>query len=107
MCYTKRAIRGYSSVGRALEWHSRGQGFDSPYLHQTRRIRTLCVYVRIRSRFVGFFFIFGAFFGRSRRRRRVRYDIGKSKNIPVNKFTGELKKPHTLIEIADDGDMPF
>jgi hypothetical protein len=26
---------GYSSVGRALEWHSRGQGFDSPYLHQT------------------------------------------------------------------------
>ena len=25
---------GYSSVGRALEWHSRGQGFDSPYLHQ-------------------------------------------------------------------------
>ena len=24
---------GYSSVGRALEWHSRGQGFDSPYLH--------------------------------------------------------------------------
>ena len=28
------AIRGYSSVGRALEWHSRGQGFESPYLHQ-------------------------------------------------------------------------
>ncbi len=27
--------------------------------------------------------------------------------IPVNKFTGELKKPPTLIEIADDGDMPF
>ena len=25
---------GDSSVGRALEWHSRGQGFDSPYLHQ-------------------------------------------------------------------------
>ena len=22
--------RGYSSVGRALEWHSRGQGFESP-----------------------------------------------------------------------------
>lgn len=32
---------GHSSVGRALEWHSRGQGFDSPCLHQTRRIRTL------------------------------------------------------------------
>lgn len=26
--------RGCSSVGRALEWHSRGQGFDSPQLHQ-------------------------------------------------------------------------
>jgi hypothetical protein len=25
--------RGHSSVGRALEWHSRGQGFDSPRLH--------------------------------------------------------------------------
>ena len=28
-----RCSRGYSSVGRALEWHSRGQGFESPYLH--------------------------------------------------------------------------
>ena len=27
-------IRGHSSVGRALEWHSRGRGFDSPWLHQ-------------------------------------------------------------------------
>lgn len=25
----------------------------------------------------------------------------------ANKFTGELKKPPTLIEIADDGTMPF
>ena len=25
--------RGYSSVGRAFEWHSKGQEFDSPYLH--------------------------------------------------------------------------
>ena len=24
---------GHSSVGRALEWHSRGRGFDSPWLH--------------------------------------------------------------------------
>ena len=23
-------VRGYSSAGRALEWHSRGQGFESP-----------------------------------------------------------------------------
>ena len=27
---------GRSSVGRALEWHSRGQGFDSPRLHWPR-----------------------------------------------------------------------
>ena len=25
---------GYSSVGRALEWHSRGRRFDPDYLHQ-------------------------------------------------------------------------
>src|SRR5271169_1739947 len=25
---------GYSSAGRALDWQSRGQGFESPYLHQ-------------------------------------------------------------------------
>ena len=27
---------GYGEVGIALEWHSRGQGFESPYLHQIR-----------------------------------------------------------------------
>jgi hypothetical protein len=27
-------VRGHSSVGRALAWHARGQGFDSPWLHQ-------------------------------------------------------------------------
>ncbi|SVB47452.1 uncharacterized protein METZ01_LOCUS200306, partial [marine metagenome] len=26
--------RGYSSAGRALEWHSRGQRFDPAYLHK-------------------------------------------------------------------------
>ena len=30
------AIRGYSSAGRALASHVRGQGFESPYLHQQR-----------------------------------------------------------------------
>ena len=25
--------RGRSSVGRAFEWHSKGQGFDPPRLH--------------------------------------------------------------------------
>jgi hypothetical protein len=29
--------RGHSSVGRALEWHSRGRGFDSPWLHHLPR----------------------------------------------------------------------
>ena len=29
--------RGCSSVGRALEWHSRGQEFNSPQLHQKRK----------------------------------------------------------------------
>src|SRR5580692_6223989 len=27
-------FRGHSSVGRALEWHSRGHRFDSDWLHQ-------------------------------------------------------------------------
>ena len=41
-CYNMPCPWGYSSVGRALEWHSRGQGFDSPYLHhlpKTRQVR--------------------------------------------------------------------
>ena len=29
-------IWGYSSAGRALEWHSRGQRFDPAYLHHER-----------------------------------------------------------------------
>ena len=32
-CSISAGSRGRSSVGRALEWHSRGQGFDSPRLH--------------------------------------------------------------------------
>lgn len=27
------ATRGYGAVGSASEWHSEGQGFESPYLH--------------------------------------------------------------------------
>ena len=38
-CYNMPCPWGYSSVGRALEWHSRGQGFDSPYLHQRFELR--------------------------------------------------------------------
>ena len=32
-CYNSSRTWGYSSVGRALASHVRGQGFDSPYLH--------------------------------------------------------------------------
>ena len=31
-----KIIWGYSSAGRALEWHSRGQRFDPAYLHQNK-----------------------------------------------------------------------
>ena len=31
---SENKIWGYSSAGRALEWHSRGQRFDPAYLHQ-------------------------------------------------------------------------
>ena len=41
------------------------RGAQCAALHQTRRIRILCVYVRIRNRFVGFFFIFGHFRSRN------------------------------------------
>jgi hypothetical protein len=34
MCPRGARVWGRSSAGRALEWHSRGQGFDSPRLHQ-------------------------------------------------------------------------
>ena len=30
------ALRGISAVGSAFEWHSKGQGFDSPMLHHKR-----------------------------------------------------------------------
>ncbi len=31
---------GCSSPGRALEWHSRGKGFDPPHLHQPNETNT-------------------------------------------------------------------
>ena len=37
----------------------------------------------------------------------VVYNFDISKDIPVNKLTGELRKPPTLIERADDGECPF
>ena len=33
-CFYTEHTWGCSSAGRALEWHSRGQGFDPPQLHQ-------------------------------------------------------------------------
>lgn len=34
----RKEHRGISSVGRARQWHCRGQGFDSPTLHQFFRL---------------------------------------------------------------------
>ena len=34
---------GYSSAGRALEWHSRGQRFDPAYLHHCKFWPRFCV----------------------------------------------------------------
>ena len=31
--YERFLTRGHSSVGRALAWHARGPGFESPWLH--------------------------------------------------------------------------
>ena len=42
-------IWGYSSAGRALEWHSRGQRFDPAYLHQAKSLET--------QQFRGFFYM--------------------------------------------------
>ena len=55
------AIWGYSSAGRALEWHSRGQRFDPAYLHQ----RSLEI-VRFRDFFFRKSRIFRGFLGISR-----------------------------------------
>lgn len=38
---------GYSSAGRALEWHSRGQRFDPAYLHQKSRSLAVLAILRI------------------------------------------------------------
>lgn len=40
---------GYSSVGRALDWQSRGQGFESPYLHFVVALTTFSL---VRRRFL-------------------------------------------------------
>jgi hypothetical protein len=32
--------RGYSSAGRALAWHARGQRFDPAYLHHKPNMRS-------------------------------------------------------------------
>ena len=34
--YAGKGTRGISSVGRAFEWHSKGQEFDSPMLHERK-----------------------------------------------------------------------
>ena len=48
LCYTLEAVAdndekqttwGISAVGSAFEWHSKGQGFDSPMLHHFNVLR--------------------------------------------------------------------
>ena len=36
-CATIGALRGLSSVGRALAWHARGRGFESHRLHSAKQ----------------------------------------------------------------------
>ena len=51
-CYNSFRTWGYSSVGRALASHVRGQGFDSPYLHQSKPKTNHCQVKVV----LGFFF---------------------------------------------------
>src|SRR5206468_9653119 len=37
--YNPALSRGYSSAGRALAWHARGQRFDPAYLHHEAKLR--------------------------------------------------------------------
>ena len=39
-CKIEYIIWGYSSAGRALEWHSRGQRFDPAYLHHVKDLKS-------------------------------------------------------------------
>ena len=41
-------MRGYSSAGRALAWHARGQQFDPAYLHQLTQIARI-VFLAVRT----------------------------------------------------------
>ena len=45
--YNMYRSRGISAVGSAFEWHSKGQGFDSPMLHQTSAFAEVFLYSKI------------------------------------------------------------
>ena len=81
-------IRGYSSAGRALEWHSRGQRFDPAYLHQTKSVserkRIFCCAGGFNSQ---------GYFGRLLRHISIkRSNIPKSTKFPgVDFFSREAK----------------
>ena len=55
--YVVTATRGISAVGSAFEWHSKGQGFDSPMLHHDHSVQDepsdLFVYILFRGAFYG------------------------------------------------------
>ena len=73
-----RAFWGYSSVGRALEWHSRGQGFDSPYLHHLQKMKNTAVCLCVSRYFDAILYLFARFIcapritGRTRAEQRAR-----------------------------------
>jgi hypothetical protein len=42
LCALKTQKGALAQLARALDWQSKGQGFDSPTLHKTRTINKLC-----------------------------------------------------------------
>ena len=50
----QRNMRGCSSLGRALEWHSRGSRFDPDHLHQEKSTTSVVLFCFVRQRCFGF-----------------------------------------------------
>src|SRR5919106_5710276 len=50
LCGRLLKARGCSSDGRALQSHCRGQGFDSPQLHQPKHLKILKTLARLNAK---------------------------------------------------------
>ena len=44
---TQSTKRGHGAVGSAFEWHSKGQGFESPWLHQKYRAFCTIFFIKV------------------------------------------------------------